>query len=192
MFSATMELIPSEVDEKLILDVGCAKGYWGYEIKTKRIGTPIVLGLDLWVPYIQDTKMYMRSFAHIYHDLVLADGRQVPFRDRVFDIVLASDLLEHLTREDGLLLLRELERVGRNRIIASTPSRPIAQGALEGNPFQRHLSSWKEEDLAKRGYEVKTVYIESKSVFEAATKIAKSVFRISKPLGMILAWKDQK
>lgn len=190
MSDAIMELIPSELNRVLILEVGCAKGYLGYRIRGEKTGDPTILGLDIWIPYIKDIKEFHFTYAHLYNDLIIADARYMPFRDHVFNLLIASEILEHLTRRDGFELLNELERICNNRIITSTPSRFIEQGEIDDNPYQRHISLWKEEDLIKLGYETKVVYPKLPRALEIVDKIRRLIFQRSKPLGVIVAWKN--
>jgi SAM-dependent methyltransferase len=57
----------------------------------------------------------------------VADGASLPFADRSVDVVLASQLLHHLTPESGAVLLGELSRVARvGVIVADLRRHPIA------------------------------------------------------------------
>jgi len=188
MSEAIVEFIPPDLNRTLILDVGCAKGYVGHQIRIKKMGDPIILGLDIWVPYIKHIKNVHVSYARIYNDLIIADAICMPFREHVFNLLIASELLEHLSREDGFRLLNELERICKNRIITSTPSRFFEQGEVDSNPYQRHLSLWKEEDLIKLGYEVKIIYVKQPRVSEIVDKI-RLFFRLPRSLGVMVAWK---
>lgn len=57
----------------------------------------------------------------------VSDGASLPLSDRSVDLVLASQILHHLTRESGAALLRELNRVARvGVIVADLRRHPIA------------------------------------------------------------------
>ena len=64
--------------------------------------------------------------------LVVADAEELPFRDRAFDFVICSHLLEHV--RDPVKLLGELQRVARRGYI-ETPS--SVHERLYGNPFHK-------------------------------------------------------
>ncbi len=85
---------------------------------------------------------------------VAACAPRLPFRDRTFDAAVALDLIEHLDRARGDVLLAEMERVSRRRVIVFTPEGFLAQEARDGNPFQVHRSGWTTPDFARRGYRV--------------------------------------
>lgn len=57
----------------------------------------------------------------------VSDGASLPFADRAVDVVLASQLLHHLTPESGAALLGELNRVARvGVIVADLRRHPVA------------------------------------------------------------------
>jgi SAM-dependent methyltransferase len=53
---------------------------------------------------------------------LVADARALPFEDRSFDVVLTLDMLEHVVPADRPVVLRELARVTRRRLIAACPA----------------------------------------------------------------------
>ena len=78
--------------------------------------------------------------------VVRADALHLPIADRAFDVVLCSQLLHHFRGEDGLLLLRELDRVARRRVIVADIRRSwlaaagiwLASWPLRFHPVSRH------------------------------------------------------
>jgi SAM-dependent methyltransferase len=71
-----------------------------------------------------------------------------------FDVVIASHVIEHLDRDQGMEFLRALELTGRQLVYVETPHGFQPQAAWDGNPFQRHLSGWFPWDFEARGYTV--------------------------------------
>ena len=76
--------------------------------------------------------------------------------ERSVDSVFMLDVIEHLTRKDGLELLRESERVARRQIVLFTPLGFLPQDyddhdidgwGLNGGRWQRHLSGWTPDDF---------------------------------------------
>jgi len=91
----------------------------------------------------------------VYDDLILASADKLPFRESSFDLVLASEVIEHLPKVQGEALLREVERVCKWKIIITTPRALWKKGFLENSaPTQRHLSGWTDEEFKKLGYRV--------------------------------------
>ena len=78
--------------------------------------------------------------------VVRADALRLPIADRAFDVVLCSQLLHHFRGDDGLVLLRELDRVARRRVIVADIRRSwlaaagiwLASWPLRFHPVSRH------------------------------------------------------
>jgi SAM-dependent methyltransferase len=78
--------------------------------------------------------------------MLRADARRLPIADAAFDIVLCSQVLHHFRRDDGIALLRELDRVARRRVIVSDIRRSwlavagiwLASWPLRFHPVSRH------------------------------------------------------
>ena len=78
--------------------------------------------------------------------MLRADARQLPIADRAFDVVLCSQVLHHFRRDDGIALLRELDRVARRRVIVSDLRRSwlavagiwLVSWPLRFHPVSRH------------------------------------------------------
>lgn len=94
-----------------------------------------------------DTSQPLALAAHRRAPPVLrADARHLPFADCAFDVVLCSQLLHHFRRDDGIVLLRELNRVARRRVIVSDIRRSwlavagiwLASWPLRFHPVSRH------------------------------------------------------
>ena len=70
-----------------------------------------------------------------WRPLVIADGARLPFRDKSFDYVICSHILEHV--EDPGAFLREMERVGKGGYI-ETPSE-VKEALAASRPYHRWL-----------------------------------------------------
>jgi len=56
---------------------------------------------------------------------IRGDARDLPFADKSFDLVISSDMLEHLATEDRLIAFREMFRVSRRFVIMAAPFNSI-------------------------------------------------------------------
>ncbi|MEM2144613.1 MAG: methyltransferase domain-containing protein [Candidatus Jordarchaeaceae archaeon] len=76
-------------------------------------------------------------------------------KNEVFSIVLASELIKHMTKKDGERLIREYERVlsPNGLIILTSPRGFCPQSARYGNIFETHRSGWTEKDFHKFGFD---------------------------------------
>jgi SAM-dependent methyltransferase len=78
--------------------------------------------------------------------VVRADALRLPVADRAFDVVLCSQLLHHFRGDEGMVLLRELDRVARRRVIVSDIRRSwlaaagiwVVSWPLRFHPVSRH------------------------------------------------------
>jgi SAM-dependent methyltransferase len=80
-----------------------------------------------------------------WRPLVIADGSRLPFRDKSFDYVICSHILEHV--EDPAVFLREIGRVGKRGYI-ETPSE--IKEALICRPYHRWLVGREGDKLVLR------------------------------------------
>lgn len=78
------------------------------------------------------------------------------FKDKSFDLVVCSHVIEHLSKENGYLLMYELDRLTKFVSIISTPNgfswqTPInSRGKVDW--YNAHLSAWIPSELKKCGY----------------------------------------
>ena len=74
------------------------------------------------------------------------------FQDSDFDLVIALDLIEHLSKDNGYLLLYQLDRLASKSSLVFTPNGFIWQPPSLNNPFNAHISAWKPKELRKLGW----------------------------------------
>ena len=86
---------------------------------------------------------------------VQADMMQLPFANGSYDVVTALDVIEHLPKDRGSVLLAELERVCRGHLVVMTPYGFVEQPPGPGQPWMEHLSGWWPDDFRALGYEVR-------------------------------------
>ena len=122
-----------KVDGLTILDCGCGVGRWGYLLRSKN-----VIGVDV-------SKSYLRQ-AKSYEQVILASAWALPFRSAIFDAVLATELIEHLSKVKGYIFLRELKRVGKKRIVLTTP-RNFEQINFGNEHPETHKSLWTRKEI---------------------------------------------
>lgn len=152
MDKTLLSLLPEDLGGMRVLDVGFGYGLNGLMIRTRKSGAPYIEGVDIFNPYVETQKKL-----GIYNKVVQGDARKLPYESQSFDIVLATDIIEHLEHDDGLNLLDELERVSKNIVIASTPYGYSPQEDCDDNIHQRHLSGWVLEDFKEKGYATITI-----------------------------------
>ena len=125
-----------------ILDVGCGEGFTLNRLKEHRIGTKLE-GLE----YSKDA---IELGKKTYPDIKITQGSiyELPYRDNSFDLVLCTEVLEHL--EEPEKALKELVRVSKKYLVISVPNEPFfmfAQ-AVRGKNWSRfgndieHINHW--------------------------------------------------
>lgn len=120
-----------------VLDLGCGDKMSYRGLRCKRY-----VGVDIWEG----------ASADIRHDLRVVP---YPFEDNSFDVVTALDCIEHLEREEGMLMLSEMERITKRLMVIFTPEefRDNRENVdKEGlwstrNTFNIHHSLWTKEDF---------------------------------------------
>jgi hypothetical protein len=73
--------------------------------------------------------------------------------DGWFDVALAVAVMEHFERRVAMDMADDLAKLARTVYVA-TPIGPYPQDTVEGNPHERHVTTWAEEDWTGRGFAV--------------------------------------
>jgi hypothetical protein len=68
--------------------------------------------------------------------------------------VTCLEVIEHLDKQHGSVLVRQMERVGKI-VFLSTPARFFEQDKYDDNVFQQHKSVWTSKELNRLGYKVR-------------------------------------
>jgi ubiquinone/menaquinone biosynthesis C-methylase UbiE len=123
---------------KINLDVGCGKGvYFPYY-------TGNVIGCDINLGLLKEAKLKRKSNSK----LICANGLNLPFKHETFDLVLSSQVIEHLKEADHEAFVEELTRVSRDVILITTPN---ASGLLEflRRVLEKLFGFYKEENICE-------------------------------------------
>ncbi|MEM2742063.1 MAG: class I SAM-dependent methyltransferase [Nitrososphaeria archaeon] len=87
------------IDGAKILDVGCGEG--GISIALKEVALQVI-GLD--IDHLRVKRAKVRSTEEgVDVDFIVADGLHMPFKERFFDIVILSDIMEHVPSPKDLI-----------------------------------------------------------------------------------------
>ncbi len=101
------------INGKSILDIGCASGYFGRQLKLKNNR---VIGIDISLPAIKKAKKVLdRAYC------LDVEASPLPFKEK-FDLIILTEVLEHLFQPEQTIkrLLRFLKP--RGQIVISTPN----------------------------------------------------------------------
>lgn len=177
-----LNLLPTNLSNLSILDVGCGIGEWGFLIRVKKTGVPRIIGVDIWRPHLKRLSPLM-----VYNGLITANASHLPFTKKCIDISLACEILEHLHKKTGCLLLKELERITKKMIIVTTPIKYPQEAS--SNPYERHVSEWAPREYAQSGFNTKIVYTLPKRL-EIVERIVGVFLRQPPPIRLVIAWKE--
>lgn len=130
-----------------ILDIGCGDNS-PLQLFQRRKHTT---GIDIHASTLQKTKKRKIHDEYVKGDILLLDKL---FLNKSFDAVTAFDVIEHLKKEDGIKLIRDMEAIARKKVVIFTPNGFLEQEVYDDNPYQKHLSGWTMDEMRKRGYRV--------------------------------------
>lgn len=83
---------------------------------------------------------------------ILGDLTKFPFVDFKWDLILLTEVVEHLEKSSAIKLLKEISDKSRE-IFITTPGRYTVPGSgTDSNIYQWHRSSWSPEDFIGVGY----------------------------------------
>jgi ubiquinone/menaquinone biosynthesis C-methylase UbiE len=109
----TLKLLPTNA--KSVLDLGCGGGIITEKLKQK---SNFVVGLDI-------ARLPLESLREKDIAVTQADSLNLPFSDGSFDLIVATELIEHLTNSGRKKVLREIVRVTKKYILISVPYRQV-------------------------------------------------------------------
>lgn len=145
IFPTWIEYLKREIDrDDTVLDLGC-----GYNSPLQYCDIAFSVGVELFAPYLEESRKKA-----IHNEYVEADIREVDFKSKSFDVVLAMEVLEHLAKDEGYELIQKMEAWARKKVIVKTPNSYLHQDTYDDNTLQRHLSGWSADELKKMGFKV--------------------------------------
>jgi SAM-dependent methyltransferase len=116
-YSATLSMVRHSRGSKSVLDVGCGKNPYFFQNQLRNY-----VGIDIDASKLKEVSNNLPEAK-----LVLADGSSVPFKDGIFDLVICTEVLEHL--ENPKNMVAEMNRVLAmdGTVIISIPSLSLPQ-----------------------------------------------------------------
>jgi SAM-dependent methyltransferase len=92
-----------------VLDIGCGYGIYGYSLYTNRYNVQYV-GIDVCYEYL--LKAIARNWGFSSPIFIKKDiTKGLPFDNEVFNYILLIQVIEHLSKDDALNVLKECYRV---------------------------------------------------------------------------------
>jgi len=144
--------------QRLLVELGCRKavdlGCGGNSTLSplRRLG--------LWCVGVDASGVVLREARSrdLFDEYVCRDAldwlRNEAASRRLWEVIVASHVIEHLERESGEEFLRLIESVSPRLTYIETPYGFVEPGHYQGDPLQVHRSAWFPWDFAARGYTV--------------------------------------
>jgi hypothetical protein len=152
-FSYLWSYLKAIGDVKTILDLGTDDGQFMKDLSCDKNWT--VDGAEIYKPSFQKAKK-----TNLYRNLWLGDveavSRKLILKKYKYQVVLCSQVLEHLDKDKGYRVLKLAEKLAIRRVVFALPITYMNQPEefLKGNPYQTHRSGWSIDEFKKRGYMV--------------------------------------
>lgn len=128
-----------------LLDIGC-----GYNSIVSQLNIKETVGVDNFEPYLEESRKKAIHTKYIQNDI-----RKIEFPSKSFDVVLCSEVIEHLDKNDGIQLIKNMELWARKKVIITTPNGFLPQDIYDENKGQTHLSGWTVGELKNAGFKIK-------------------------------------
>lgn len=148
-FYQTLLQIISDLKPKTILDAGCGEGFTLARLKNNRIGERLE-GIEYSLEAISLGKKMYPSIS-----IKQGDIYALPYNDNSFDLVICSEVLEHLEHPEKALT--EVIRVSKKYCLLSVPNEPffMISNFLRGKNLSRwgndieHINHWSKTSFEK-------------------------------------------
>lgn len=130
-----------------ILDAGCGEGFIDVLLLKSLVNVNVV-GLEFAEEAIRIAREMNPSIQYLQGDIT-----KMPFEDRSFDIVICTEVLEHLEKPD--VALKELIRVAKKFVFVTVPHEPwfclgnllvLKNVSRLGNPID-HINHWRKKSF---------------------------------------------
>lgn len=162
-FLETLFLCIKDFPIKTVLDAGCGEGFILSEFKKRNVGRSLE-GIDF-----SEAALDIGKKLFPYLSLKHGDVYSLPYADSSFDLVLCTEVMEHL--KDPEKVIAEVKRVSKKYCLFSVPNEPffMISNFLRG----KNLSRW--------GNDIEHVQRWSSSAFENFISLKLKVLTVKKP-----------
>lgn len=132
----------------------------GIGLELNDLSTQNVVAVDAAKQYLEQVKDRCPQATTVHSDS-LEYAKEQP--DNCFDVVSIIDGIEHMDKETGIELIKEMKRICKKEILLFTPQGPGEDGYLKNEPhnawgiegadhFQTHKSGWTAAELEDYGF----------------------------------------
>lgn len=141
-FKKTLASQAQKLNISSVLDAGCGEGFTLEYLRINSIGKTFE-GIDFLEKAVE-----IGNKVHPKIKLKKGSIYELPYKDNSFDLVLSTEVLEHLDNPEKAL--KEIFRVSKKYVLLSVPNEPIFMGSnfLRGKNWSRfgndieHINHW--------------------------------------------------
>jgi hypothetical protein len=125
-----------------VLDIGCGHGHYAKLLK-HHFSVKNFDGIEVWEPYIQEYNLN-NLYTNIYNVNILN------FNFNYYDLIIMGDVLEHLSRDDGVNLINKLASKCTELLVIVPYYLP--QDIVNDNVYEVHLQPDLDDDIMSQYY----------------------------------------
>ncbi len=131
-----------------VLDLGCGSDS---PIQNLKVRKEYTVGVDIFFDYVNKSKKKKIHDKYFIFDIVKIDKL---YDQKAFDCVILMDAIEHLTKQDGLEIIKKMVKIAKKKIIIFTPNGFLRQDEYHNNVYQIHRSGWNVKELRRMGFKI--------------------------------------
>lgn len=151
------------LDPQSVLDIGAGFGRWGILFREflEVWGERNVSGkwrrkidaVEVFKPYIKEYHSFF--YSNVYNCDALEFMRKLDF---TYDLINCGDVIEHFEKKDALELISLCLNKSKYLMINIPLGSNWEQGAINGNEYERHRSTWEMSDFGSYKHNIAEVF----------------------------------
>ncbi|MCF8222803.1 MAG: class I SAM-dependent methyltransferase [Bacteroidales bacterium] len=147
--SQYIKMLEDELSEcDSFLDLGCGE-------RSPLSNTKVRFNYSVGVDSFEQSLIENRK-NKTYNEYLNLDIKDIEkkFEANSFDCIATFDVIEHISKSDGLELIDKMTKIAKKKIIIFTPNGFLPQEPFDGNIYQEHISGWEIEEMKDLGFRV--------------------------------------
>ena len=115
-YELILNLIENEIKGNKILDIGCGDGVLSWILAKNGAN---VTGIDTCKEAVEFAKEKCKEIKEL--SFIIGSAYNLPFKDKIFDYILSSEVIEHLIEPEKMILEMKKAWSGEGKIFITTP-----------------------------------------------------------------------